>query len=188
MAENSSVRKVGYLWCGDDQEGMCYVTTASLVDGVIGGETIELIEGLLLKNLDDVRAKAYALAYGEEVEDDGKVSDTSRLDSLRKMLERDRKDSDSDDDDEPHMPFGSGRPLDFSSMMADVLARTRGAHEDQGDVVISDGDVSDIISDTTGDLGESDGDDNDEGDYGDSGNIADILNMVDPDRPRASGD
>ena len=179
LAETSSVRKVGYLWSGDDTEGISCVTNASLIDGVIGGDTIELMEGLMLKSLDDVRAKANALAYGEEMEDDGRASGTSRLEMLRKMLGKDDDDDDSDDGGKPDTPFGGGRSLNFSSMMADVLARAKGSHEDHDD------DISDLTLDTSDGLDEPDDDDSDAENSGDSG-LADLLSLFASDRSRSA--
>ena len=167
LAGTSSIRKVGYLWSGDDTEGMSCVTNASLIDGVIGGDTIELMEGLVLKSLDDVRAKVYALAYGEEMEDDSKIGGSSRLDTLRKMLGKDDDDGDSDDGDAPEMSFCGGRSLNFSSMMADVLARAKGSREDHDD------DISALMLDAPDGLDESD--DDDDGDANNSdGGLADL--------------
>lgn len=181
MAETSSIRKVGYLWCGDDNEGMCCVTNASLVDGVIGSDTIELMEGLLIKSLDDARVKAYALAYGEEMEASEKESGLPRLDMLRKMLgKEDEDDDESADDDEPKLPFDGRRPFDFSGMMADVLSRVKRSHKDQ------EADDSEASADTIDDLFEPDDEDNDDNNVCMSN--AELSTTFTADHPRISGD
>lgn len=178
LAGTSSIRKVGYLWSGNDTEGMCCVTNASMVDGVIGGETIELIEGLMLKSLYDIRSKACALAFGEEADEDDDIGSPSRFDMLRKMLgndDDDCDDNDSDDDDTPKMPFMGGHMPNFSSMMADVLARVKGSRDGQAiDAPSAMPDVNDE---------PDDGDADDESD----GSFMDSFESCEPDSSCAEG-
>lgn len=64
LMKESAKRKIGYMYTGNDVEPMCCMTTACLLDGPIGRNTIIHIESMLIKDLLDIREEFEVISHG----------------------------------------------------------------------------------------------------------------------------
>ena len=139
LMKESSDRKVGYLYVGDDEEPMGCMTTTCLLDGPISTDTFEHIEAMLIKSLLAIREEFELIAHGmTPAETAEKADEPNPAELFRAMraLERMRaKGSDDDDDDD------DDDDIDISALL-DGIFSSRGGIRDQGDNESGDADDS----------------------------------------------
>lgn len=156
----SAPRKVGFLWVGNEQEGVTDVANISMLDGPIGKKTLEELEGILVTAIRHIDGNAAALARGMAPTAD--EDSDERLQKLRGMLptlpgvpgllEHLRgsitADTDDDDDDENEAPSMVNRAdllhrLEALRAARDAANTTDGDDEDDGADDLPLSDVSD---------------------------------------------
>lgn len=158
----SAPRKVGFLWVGNDREGVTDVANISMLDGPIGGKTLHELESILLTAFCRIGDQAAAVARGmAPTEDEGAEE---RLHKLRGMLPRlpgmpglldqlrgtttdDDEDDDDDGDDDNNGDDKNEAPgmlnrTDFFRRLAELRAARNAAGGD-------DDDDNDLISGVT---------------------------------------
>lgn len=108
----SAPRKVGFLWVGNDREGVTNLANISMLDGPIGEETVEELQGIMgtaIRNIGDQAARlACGMVPAEESEPMNRLPKLpgmlpgmpGLLDHLRGSIMAGADDDDDDDDDE----------------------------------------------------------------------------------------